>query len=141
MVYVVVPVAIYQHSIDEVVAKENVLSQICPAFLAVHVRVTAARMLCLACYYPRAIFPTTFLVDHYHLTLANMPRQFAVLIFQQRIIICRLLHRWHHQQHSHHPLCIGANLQAGDSTKQFHHILSPAWMFCSQLPKCWTPFT
>ena len=60
MVDVVVSVKIYRRTIDKAVAKEHVLSEICTAFLAAHVRVTACTLFLLLNFlYLGAIFPTT----------------------------------------------------------------------------------
>ena len=48
MVHVVVPVAIYRPTLDKAVAKEYILSLMCTAFLAAHVCVAAAQILCCA---------------------------------------------------------------------------------------------
>ena len=71
MVHVVVPVAIHRPTLDKAVAKEYVLSLMCTAFHAAHVRVAAVRILCFAQLFLRAIFPTTPSILYHRLALVN----------------------------------------------------------------------
>ena len=106
MVQVVVPVAINRLTLDKPVAKEHILSYICAAFLATHMRVAAARTLCFAQLFPRTIFPTTISILFHRLALVNAPWGSLLLIVQQRIIIRRRLLPRHHRLHRHHTLSV-----------------------------------
>ena len=141
MIDVVVPVAIHRRSLDIAVAKVYIVSQTRAALLAAHMRVASMWTFRLARQLTRAIVPSAFPLFRHRLALVHAPRQFALLILQQRIVIHCRLHWQARRHHRHHPLRVGTNLPAGHPPEQFPQISSPARMLRPQLPHRRTPLT
>ena len=139
IIYVVVPVAIHQRSLDKAVAKEYVIFATRASLLASHMRIATAWIFCLACQLTQAIVSYASPIVCHRLALVYAPWQFALLILQQCIVIYRRLRRWTRRHHRHHPLCVGPHLLASHSPIQLPHILSPARMLHPQLLHHRTP--
>ncbi len=119
MIDVVLPVAIHRRSLDVAVAKVYILSQMRAALLAAQMRVASARTFCLACQLTPAIVPSASPLFCHRLALVHVPRQFVLLILQQRIVIRCHLHWQARRHHRHHPLCVETNLPARHPPEQF----------------------